>query len=70
LKLKTRVKTNIASKVIMFEECFEFKKTIFLFYGKQKMVTLQQQDLKAPIEAITKAINSHLNLVVSACVMN
>ncbi len=54
----------------MFEECFEFKKTIFLFYGKQKMVTLQQQDLKAPIEAITKAINSHLNLVVSACVMN
>jgi len=54
----------------MFEECLEFKKTILLFYGKQKMVTLQQKDPKAPIETITKIINSYLNLVVNACVMN
>jgi hypothetical protein len=40
LKLKTHVKTNIASKVIMFEKCLEFKKIVLLFYGKQKMVTL------------------------------
>jgi hypothetical protein len=30
-KLKTRVKTRFASKIIMFEECIELKKTIIFF---------------------------------------
>jgi hypothetical protein len=41
-KLKKPIKTRFASKVIMFEECFKFKKTIFVCYGKQKTMTLQQ----------------------------
>jgi hypothetical protein len=33
-KLKTPIKTRFASKIIMFEECFEFKEIILLCYGK------------------------------------
>jgi hypothetical protein len=41
-KLKALVKTRFGSKIIMFEECLEFKKTILLCYGKHKTMILQQ----------------------------
>jgi len=69
-KLKTLIKTRFVRKTIMFEGCFEFKKTIFLCYDRQKIVTLQQGVLKAQVWAIAKAIISCLNFIVSACVMN
>jgi hypothetical protein len=40
-KLKTPIKTTFASKIIMFEECIEFKKTIILCYGRKKTMALQ-----------------------------
>jgi hypothetical protein len=33
-KLKTPIKTKFVRKIIMFEECFEFKEIILLCYGK------------------------------------
>jgi hypothetical protein len=32
-KFKTLVQTRFASKVIMFEDTFEFKENIILYYG-------------------------------------
>ncbi len=46
-ELKNPIKMSFASKVIMFQECLDFKKSIILCYGKLKIVMLQQQILKA-----------------------
>ncbi len=42
-KLKTFIKTRFACKVIMFEECFEFKKNYPSMFMTNKIMTLQQQ---------------------------
>jgi len=46
-ELKIPIKMNFASKVIMFEKCLDFKKSIILCYGNLKIVMLQQQIFKA-----------------------
>jgi hypothetical protein len=40
LQLVNTMKTKFASKVIMFEKCLQFKDTITLCYGRQKVVAL------------------------------
>jgi hypothetical protein len=54
----------------MFEEIFEFKNAIILYYGRKKSMALQHRVLKAQVWAMAKAITSSLNLVVSTCVLN
>jgi hypothetical protein len=54
----------------MIEECLEFKKTILIYYGRHKIMTLQQWVPKTQVWAITEAITYCLNIVVNACVMN
>lgn len=39
-KLKTRVKTLFASKVVLFQEAFEFKHVIVFHYGSQQLLVL------------------------------
>jgi hypothetical protein len=65
------VKTRFASKVIMFEETFQFKNAIILCYGKQNYFFFQQKIPKAQVWAIVEVIASTLHLVVlSHCGMN
>jgi len=40
-KLKIRMNTKFASKVIMFEKTLQFKNAIIICYGKHKFVHLQ-----------------------------
>jgi hypothetical protein len=54
----------------MFEETFKFKQAIITYYGKQKIVTLQQRVPKAQVWAIVKVVTSCLIPIVTACVMN
>ncbi len=54
----------------MFEETLEFKEAIFLCYGQQKTIVLQQRVPKAKVWAITKAQTYVLNKVVTTCVMD
>ncbi len=39
--------TIFTSKVIMFEECLQFKDAIILCYGRQKTMALQQRNAKS-----------------------
>jgi hypothetical protein len=45
--LNIPIKMSFASKVVMFQECLDFKKNIIICYGKLKIVMLQQQISKA-----------------------
>jgi len=64
------VKTRFVNKVIMFEKVLEFRKAIFLCYGWQKTIVLQQRVFKAKVWAIVETLISVLNCVVTAYVMN
>jgi len=54
----------------MFEEALEFKQVIITWYGRQKIVTLQQKVPKAQVWPIAEVVTSCMNPVVMACVMN
>jgi len=45
-ELNIPIKMSFASKVIMFQECLDFKKSIILRYGKLKIVMLQNKFLR------------------------
>ncbi len=48
----------------MFEEVLEFKQDIFLCYGRQKTIVLQQKVPKVEVWAIAKTFTFILNKVV------
>jgi len=64
------MKTKFASKVIMFNKLLKFKEAIFLCYGRQRTITLQQKVPKVEVWGITKAFTHVFNHVVTTCVMN
>jgi len=57
------MKTKFANKVIMFDKLLKFKKAIFLCYGQQRTLTLQQKVLIVEVWGIAKAFTSVLNHV-------
>jgi hypothetical protein len=64
------MKTEFASKVIMFDKLLKFKEAIFLCYGRKMTVTLQQKVPNIEVWGIAKAFTSVLNRVVTTCVVN
>jgi len=59
------MKTKFASKMIMFDKLLKFKEAIFLCYGQQRTLTLQQKVPKVEVWGIAKAFTSILNRVAT-----
>jgi hypothetical protein len=55
---------------MMFEEIFEFKNVIILYYGRKKSMALQHRIFKTQVWVIVEAVTSTLNFVVSTRVLN
>jgi hypothetical protein len=56
LKLKTLVKTHFASRVVLFQDTFEFKHVIALCYGSQQLLALEGHVLSPKVWAIAQII--------------
>jgi hypothetical protein len=56
----------------MLEECFKFKKTILVCYGRAEDGDIATINSKGEVWVVAKAeaINSCLNLIMNACGMN
>ncbi len=48
------MKTKFASKVIMFDKLLKFKEAIFLCYGQQRTLNLQQKVLEVEVWELQK----------------
>jgi hypothetical protein len=59
------MKTKFASKMIMFDKLLKFKEAIFLCYGQQRTLTLQQKVSKVEVWRIAKTFTSILNHVAT-----
>jgi len=57
------MQTSFFNKVIKFKDVLEFKEAIFLCYGQQKTITLQQKVFKLEVWAIPKALIGVLKIV-------
>jgi len=64
------MKTEFASKVIMFDKLLKFKEAIFLCYGQKRTITMQQKVLNVEVWGIAKAFTNVLNCVVTIYVIN
>jgi hypothetical protein len=68
-KLTTLVKTHIASKVAMFQQCLAYRAAIIMCYGCQ-IKAIANKITSAQTWAIVEAIFYVLSLVVTTCVVN
>jgi hypothetical protein len=68
-KLKTRVKTCFASKVILFQKTLEYANVINIYYTQQNLA-LQARVLNGLTWAITRIVIETLNLVFHQCLLN
>jgi hypothetical protein len=62
-KLKTRVKTHFASKIILFQKTLEYTNVINIYYTQQSLA-LQVRVLGGLTWAIIQIVTETLNLVV------
>jgi hypothetical protein len=68
-KFKTSVKTHFASKVIIFQETFEYANVINIYYTWQSSA-LQAKVPNGLTWTIARTITKTLNLVVHQCLLN
>ncbi len=69
-KLKTLMKFHFALRVVLFQETFELKHVIVLYYGSQQSLTLQGRVLNPQVWAIAQVVTNTLGLMVQQCVLN